>query len=414
MTQIEQLVPKLRFKEFDGELRGGTISDYWGFYYWKSAPKWSLSEDAPTPCVRYWELYSTFNEVVDEIKSFTNIDPNTLKFSKWWEVLVPRVWEDPLDFANCSYLPHSWIAIWEMISVYNTEEDWLYMTYYFNAKLKRAFAKVVEWWSVANLYFKYLEPIEVHIPATAEQNKIMIFLTSVDTKIQQLESLKSSREQYKKWVMQKIFSQEIRFKDENGEDFGKWESVEINDIWNHYNWLTWKTKEDFWDWKRYIQYMQIFNSSRIQLDDCWYVNVWDQEKQNEVKKWDVIFTVSSETPKETWMTSVVLDEFQWVYLNSFCFWLRPESEKVLNPVFSEYLFRSSEVRKKIIRLAQWSTRFNMSKISLMKLRITLPSIWEQVKIWKILSQISLKIINIEEQINNVKKRKKWLLQQMFV
>ena len=110
---------ELRFKDDNEndypEWRNGRIDEFGYFYYGKSAPKFSIFEDALTPCVRYGELYSTYNEVISEIKSYTNIDPKTLKFSQGGEVLVPRVGEDPMDFANCSYLPLSDVAIGEMI-----------------------------------------------------------------------------------------------------------------------------------------------------------------------------------------------------------------------------------------------------------------------------------------------------------
>ncbi|WP_304131497.1 restriction endonuclease subunit S [Mesonia mobilis] len=200
---------QLRFKNEDGndfpEWRKGVIKDFGYFYYGKSAPKFSLSEDAPTPCVRYGELYSTYKEVITEIKSYTNIEPKNLKFSKGGEVLVPRVGEDPLDFANCSYLPLKDVAIGEMISVYNTKENGLYITYYFNASMKRKFGKVVEGGNVSNLYFKYLEDIPVSIPSKEEQTKIASFLSALDAKIDTVSTAIIQTQDFKKGLLQQMF-----------------------------------------------------------------------------------------------------------------------------------------------------------------------------------------------------------------
>lgn len=72
--------------------------------------------------------------------------------------------------------------------------------------------------------------IEIKIPALPEQTKISNFLSAVDDKITHLKKKKELLEQYKKGVMQKIFSQELRFKDENGEDFAEWEEKKLGEI----------------------------------------------------------------------------------------------------------------------------------------------------------------------------------------
>nr|WP_298247333.1 restriction endonuclease subunit S [uncultured Christiangramia sp.] len=113
--------------------------------------------------------------------------------------------EDPLDFANCSYLPLPDIAIGEMISVYNTKENGLFITYYFNAMMRKSFAKMVEGANVSNLYYKYLEDIEMEVPCKEEQNKIVKLLSSIDNKI---ESIKIEIEQtimFKKGLLQQMF-----------------------------------------------------------------------------------------------------------------------------------------------------------------------------------------------------------------
>ncbi|MGY0395234.1 restriction endonuclease subunit S [Fusobacterium sp. SYSU M8A802] len=201
---------ELRFKDNEGndypEWKEGKIKDFGYFYYGKSAPKHSVVELGGTPCIRYGELYSTYNEYIKEIKSYTNIPINELKLSKGGEVLVPRVGEDPLDFANCSYLPLENIAIGEMISVYNTEENGLFITYYFNATMKKEFAKYVEGASVSNLYFTYLENIKIIIPSSLEeQQKIADFLSSIDSKIEKIEKELENLKEFKKGLLQQMF-----------------------------------------------------------------------------------------------------------------------------------------------------------------------------------------------------------------
>ena len=202
-----ETLPKLRFPEFqkEDEWTETTIGQIGSFYYGKSAPKWSLEEDAPTRCVRYGELYTKFDAVIKETYSRTNIDPSNLRFSKGGEILVPRVGEKPEDFGKCCcYLPLKGIAIGEMISVFETKQNPLFYTYYFKS-LYRQFAKVVEGQNVKNLYYAVLEPLSICQPSLPEQKKIADLLASIDAIIavqyQKVDALKI----HKKGLMQKLF-----------------------------------------------------------------------------------------------------------------------------------------------------------------------------------------------------------------
>jgi type I restriction enzyme, S subunit len=113
------------------------------------------------------------------------------------------------------------------------------------------------------------------------------------------------------------------------------------------------------------------------------------------------------------MESVLLDKIDELYLNSFCFGYRPNSLDELNPYFSKYLFRSELFRNELIKLAQGSTRYNMSKIQLMKQKIKLPSFREQEKIANFLGAIDEKIQLVAKQLEQLREWKKGLLQKMF-
>jgi len=256
--------------------------------------------------------------------------------------------------------------------------------------------------------------IEMPHPNPTEQTKIATFLTAVDKRINLLQKKKAELEQYKKGVMQKLFSQTLRFKKEDGSDFEDWEEQSLGQIGNTFNGLTGKTKVDFGKGKPYIQYMQIFSNSRIDTTNFGLVDVGDEENQSKAQFGDVFFTTSSETPNEIGMSSVLTEPMEDVYLNSFCFGYRPNSLDELIPEFSQFFFRSSKVRKEIIKLAQGSTRFNMSKVAFMKLKFDFPKKEEQQKIANFLSSIDKSIENITNQIDDSVIFKKGLLQKMFV
>lgn len=259
-----------------------------------------------------------------------------------------------------------------------------------------------------------VKKIQLYLPFPPEQNKIASFLSAVDEKLLQLTKKKELLEDYKKGVMQKIFSQEIRFKNDIGNSYPDWQEKKLGQIGKTFNGLTGKTKKDFGNGKPFIQYMQIFSSAKIDKSKFGFVNLKENEKQNKVRYGDVFFTTSSETPLEIGYASVLTEEIEELYLNSFCFGFRANSLSELYPDFASYLFRSQSLRKQIVKLAQGSTRYNMSKVQLLKILVKLPSLKEQKKIADFLTLIDNKIENTLFQLEKTKEFKKGLLQQMFV
>ena len=201
----KQKIPQVRFKGFTDAWEQRKVGEWGNFYYGHSCPKWSVTEDATTPCIRYGEMYTKFGCKIDRVYSYTNIPKENLKFSKGTEVLVPRVGEDPMDYNHCTWLSLANVAIGEMISVYNTEQNPLFTAIMFNATLKYEFAKRVEGGSVTNLYYEKLLEIPVSFPNIEEQKKIASLFENFDHLItlhqRKLETLKK----LKKSMLQKMF-----------------------------------------------------------------------------------------------------------------------------------------------------------------------------------------------------------------
>ena len=178
--QNEQKVPEIRFKGFTEAWEQRKLDDWGNFYYGRSCPKWSVTEDATIPCIRYGELYTKFGAKIDRVYSYTNMPPENLRFSKGTEVLIPRVGEDPMDYNHCTWLSMQDVAIGEMISVFNTDNNPLFTATMFNATLQNEFAMRVEGGSVTNLYFEKLKNIEVSFPSIPEQEKIASYFENLD------------------------------------------------------------------------------------------------------------------------------------------------------------------------------------------------------------------------------------------
>ena len=162
--------------------------------------------------------------------------------------------------------------------------------------------------------------------------------------------------------------------------------VELKTIGSTYSGLQGKTSPDFGVGDaKYITYLNIFNNKIIDVSLLEKVQVDTDEHQNEVKKGDIFFTVSSEVPEEVGMSSVLIDDVDNTYLNSFCVGFRPKENKVHSGYMSHYL-RSLYFRKNIRKLAQGSTRFNISRTELLKEKIKVPSLKQQVAVSKSLDQ----------------------------
>lgn len=259
-----------------------------------------------------------------------------------------------------------------------------------------------------------IKELEFTLPSKEEQKKIASFFSLIDKKIELQTEKVEELKNYKKGIMQKIFSQELRFKDENGNEYPKWEEVSLHQIGATYTGLSGKTKADFgFGHGRFVTYINVFNNT-LAKQVAEQVNVSEKENQNLVLKGDLLFTTSSETPNEVGMVSCWNYEMQNLYLNSFCFGYRIHNQDSYLPIFLAYMLRSGEYRKKISILAQGSTRYNISKTELMKMKVQCPCMEEQQKIVALLLDLESKVDHEQNKLNEFIQYKKGLLQQMFI
>lgn len=190
----------------------------------------------------------------------------------------------------------------------------------------------------------------------------------------------------------------------------KWEEKHLVDMGCTYSGLSGKTKDDFGHGDGlYVTYMNVYTNPIAKSEGVDSIEL--DNSQNQVKKGDILFTTSSETPEEVGMSSVWLEDKPNTYLNSFCFGYRPNIE--IDPYFSAFLMRSPKVRNNFYRLAQGISRFNISKQKAMEMGVDIPEIAEQAKIGEFFKALDDLIGAKEEELEKLRQLKAALLQEMF-
>lgn len=254
------------------------------------------------------------------------------------------------------------------------------------------------------------EKILIPVPPMEEQRKIAEILGVWDEAIERQSRLIEKLELRKRALMQRLLTGRTRLPGFTT----PWQKVKLGEIGKTYNGLTGKSKEDFEDGNaKFIPYINVFLNEKVNIDKLGVVSVDESEKQNKVQYGDIFFTVSSETPNEVGMASVLLEHIDDTYLNSFCFGYRLNDFETLNPIFASYILRGDRFRNYMMVLAQGSTRFNISKNEVMKLRIELPSLSEQKAIAEVLTMADDEIAIHSKTLDALRLQKRGLMQQLL-
>jgi len=252
--------------------------------------------------------------------------------------------------------------------------------------------------------------LKITYPAKPEQQKIAAFLTAVDTKIEQLSNKKALLGEYKKGLMQQIFSQAIRFKADDGSDFPDWEEKKLGDVCKLQGGYAFKSAEFQ---KHGIPIIRISNISNnndfIDNRNLVYYNEIKNSDKFIIKNGDLIVAMSGATTGKSSIYNLIED----AYLNQRVGLFKANNSLLdygflIQIVFS-YIF-ATQLDSVLVAGAQP----NVSSKDIEGFEISLPSKIEQNKIANFLSSIDSKIEQVGKQLDESKQFKKALLQQMFV
>lgn len=285
---------------------------------------------------------------------------------------------------------------------------------------KKLFLQLTSGGAQPFLSLKEIGKLKVSLPSLPEQQKIASFLSSIDEKIQQLTRKKELLEQYKKGVMQQIFSGKLRFKPENGKAYPKWENHRLIDIADKK--VKWsftggpfgsnlKSDEYTDSGVRILQLQNIgdgvFNddykiyTSEEKADELVSCNIYPGEIL--ISKMGDPVARACRVPNKDERYLMASDGIRFV----------PDASRFS----ADFIFQSINhpiFRNMALSLSTGSTRKRIGLTELKEIVFTVPVLEEQQKIANYLSAIDTKIESVATQITQTQTFKKGLLQGMFV
>lgn len=258
------------------------------------------------------------------------------------------------------------------------------------------------------LYFDDFAQIPLRIPAPDEQEKIASLLSSVDERIRQEERRLARFREYKKSTAEKIFRQEIRFRNDVGEDFPDWKLRPLGDVATFSKGKGLSKSDLVSDGRtKCILYGELYTTYGQIIPDA--VSRTDVAAEGLVlsRKNDVIIPASGETPLDIATAACVLEP--GIALGGDLNIIRTS----VNGAFLAYCL-SMHKRPEIAAMAQGNSVVHLYAKQLRSLLIPLPADEEQEKIAAFLSALDAKIAGAMSRIEELRTFKRGLLQQLFV
>ena len=375
--------PKLRFKEFTDKWKLDQVGKFL-IEYKEKVPSstdievYSSSRDGLKPQKEYFD-----NRELQNFGEYGVVPPNYFTY---------RHMSDDTTFKFNINLVGRKVAVSKEYPVFTTNEfldsSFLLLKLNESNDFKKFAIEQKKGGTRTRLYFKSLCTWETLLPAKAEQTKIASFLSAVDEKIAQLTQKHELLSQYKQGMMQKLFSQQIRFRADDGSEFGEWEETELG---KHCQIKTGKLDANAMrpngEFRFYTCAKEFYLIDEYAFDTEALLISGNGANVGYIHYYKGKFNAYQRT--------YVLDQWQQ------------------NIIFIQY-FLEQFLKERIYGEKKEGNTPYIVLSTLSEMPLLLPCLAEQTKIANFLSAIDQKIEVVAQQIEQAKTWKKGLLQQMFV
>ncbi len=425
MTARNKNIPALRFKQHDGIWKNKKYGDIYSFYTTNSYSREKLNyENGTVKNIHYGDIHTQFASmfnVRNERVPFLNSDVDLEKikpecFCQEKDLVIADASEDYADIGKSIEIVninnekvvaglHTFLARPDKYEMVKGFGGYLVQS----PRFRKQIMTIAQGTKVLSLSAGRVANLHLHVPSLPEQQKIASFLSAIDEKIRQLTRRKELLEQYKKGVMQQLFSGKLRFKDEQGKAYPKWEEKTLLEVAKFrrgsfpqpYGLPKWYDDENG---APFIQVFDVDENMLLKPDTKRHISLAAQKLSVFVKKGTLVLTIQGSIGR---IAKTQYDAYIDRTLLIF-----QEYKVPINIDFLKYVvFLLFEIEK---TKAPGGTIKTITKEKLSAFKINIPKLEEQQKIASFLSSIDTKIESVSAQIEGTQRFKKGLLQQMFV
>lgn len=400
--------PKLRFKEFSSLWKKNKFSECFDFHMTNSYSRAKLSGQGDVMNIHYGDIHTKFSTLFDVAKEsvpFITSKTDCLKikkdqFLRIGDLVIADASEDYEDIGKTlEVINLNGKQVVAGLHTYIARPNETYATGFFGylmqtEKVRKQIKVLATGISVLGISKTNLNKLDLDLPPLKEQTKIATFLSAVDTKIDELIQKHELLSEYKKGMMQQLFSQKLRFKADDGSDFEDWEDRTLGEVVNFFNGkrvpLSSSERQKRQGDYRYFGASGVIDHVDDYIFDGEYILIGEDGAN--------ILTRSSP------LAFLVTGKF-WLNNHAHIF----RSKNGNNFFLASYL--------ETLNYEQYNSGTAQPKLNLKNLKdipVINPILEEQTKIASFLTAIDQKIDNVTEQIDHAKTWKKGLLQQMFV
>lgn len=396
MTNELKNVPELRFPEFDGEWEEKTLGDIGSVAMNKRIYKNETTNHGEIP---FYKI-GTFGKKAETFISREKFEEYKEKYPypNKGDILISasgsigRTVE--YDGEEAYYQDSNIVWLQHNNEVLNVFLKYFYLIVKWNG---------IEGTTIKRLYNKNILNTKIELTVKEEQQKIGEFFSKLDQQIELEEKKLAKLEEQKKGYMQQIFSQELRFKDENGNDYPTWKKITIKEVAK----LTVGKSKKNENTGKYI----IMDMGTVTKNGTMLTHKSTPHENDLLNKGDLVMPKDDIGGGHIIGKTVFIPESQKYVLGDHVY--RLETKKC-NGLFLHFYINSDIVNRSLKRKVTGSAQLGLNRKSVEEELVKVPCLEEQEKIGAFFSKLDTFIEKQLSKIELLKERKKGFLQKMFV